>query len=321
MTKYVLRLTMVLSLFCFASLANAQSSTTREVNGKTYRVHKVVAGETLYKISKKYNAPVKEIQSLNHISETVKIGQELLIPGVLETANSERTTVVKGNTAKTHKVVKGETLSKIAKQYNTTVDAIKTENNLHAESIGIGQVLRIPALTDSNTEATEVVASNDSAPVVVVADEKQEEKPVEKPVKTAVKEETKSQEIKRPAGPRQGDQEQAKKTTRSENGGMPGTAEIVLAETATEREETAMAVVGDYKLDQTRTFVVHPSLPKGSIIVVINEATGKMAYCRVVDNIKFTDLNGANLGITKAVADKIGLKDKQGNVKIKYAAP
>lgn len=58
---------------------------------------------------------------------------------------------------KTHKVVKGDTLYKIAKQYGTTIDAIKNANpdkikNVHV--LSIGWVLKIPVPNGSDTSET-----------------------------------------------------------------------------------------------------------------------------------------------------------------------
>lgn len=267
-------------------LATAQVA-TKVVNGKTYKVHKVQSGETLYKISKTYGVTVAELQAANPNSATIKAGEELLVPS----KSAESITDSKSATTMEHTVAQGETLSKIAREHGTTAAALKELNNLPNENIRVGQVIKVPA-----------------AVVAVVEDSKpqtQEEKPVqpqkpapEKPVKP------KPAVVKADVDP-----------------GMPASAEVVLTETATEKEDTGNARVVEQGMDQSRTFVMHPFLPKGSIIVVINEATGKMAYCRVVDNIRSTDLGGANLAITKAVAEKIGMSGTEGKVKIKYGTP
>ena len=44
----------------------------------------------------------------------------------------------------TYKVVSGDTLYSIALRYNTTIDAIKTLNNLQSNILSIGQILKIP---------------------------------------------------------------------------------------------------------------------------------------------------------------------------------
>lgn len=305
MMKNLMKSCLMLAFILLSSNLFAQTGTTRVVDGKSYTVHVVKSGETLYKISKQYNVTVKQIQESNTMGETIKPGDELLIPSASQEVKEvevESTPVYKE-----HKVASGQTLSAIARDYGTTVDELKRINKLSSTSLKIGQVIKVPAGT--SVAATPV----ESKPA--------EKAPENKPSapKVAV---NKPAENKQPANPRNDKPAAADsgKQNGKPEGGMPATAEV-LAETATEKEEVATASVFSDRMEQDRTFVMHPTLPKGSIIVVVNESTGKMAYCRVVDNIKPSELNGASLAITKTVADKIGMKSSQGSVTIKYAAP
>lgn len=301
--KNLMKSCVVLMLMLLSSSVFAQTGTTRVVDGKNYTVHIVQSGETLYKISKQYNVTVKQIQESNTMGETIKPGDELLIPSESSAVKEEESTPL----YKEHKVTAGQTLSAIARDYGTTVDELKKINKLSSASLKIGQVIKVPA---GSSVATSPVESKP-------AEKAPENKPAEP--KVAV---NKPAESKQPANPRN-DKPAASdsgKQNGKPEGGMPASAEV-LAETATEKEEVATASVFSDRMEQDRTFVMHPTLPKGSIIVVVNESTGKMAYCRVVDNIKPSELNGATIAITKTVADKIGMKSNQGSVKIKYAAP
>jgi len=95
-------------------------------NTSTY---KVVKGDTLYSIARKFNTTVDELKSLNNLTNnTISIGQILKIPS--------------GNTT-TYTVVKGDTLYSIAKRFNTTVDKLKSLNNLTNNTLSIGQILKI----------------------------------------------------------------------------------------------------------------------------------------------------------------------------------
>ncbi len=49
----------------------------------------------------------------------------------------------RGRTFQTHRVQKGDTLYSIAKRYNTTVEYIKSSNNLNSNALDIGQTLVI----------------------------------------------------------------------------------------------------------------------------------------------------------------------------------
>ena len=101
-----------------------------EENTSNYLTYKVVSGDSLYSIAKKYNMTVNEIKILNNLnSNLLSIGQILKIP----TSNN------------TYTVKAGDSLYSIAKKYNTTVDNIKSLNNLSSNLLSIGQVLKIPS--------------------------------------------------------------------------------------------------------------------------------------------------------------------------------
>lgn len=109
-------------------------------NSEYYTVQK---GDTLWNISKKYNVSVADIKTANGLSSsTLKIGQKLKIP-VEEEIIKENVYVVK----------KGDTLYKIAQNYDITVNEIIKLNNLTNTTLSVGQILEIPRkeLNNSNT--------------------------------------------------------------------------------------------------------------------------------------------------------------------------
>lgn len=119
------------------------------VTADTYTVQK---GDTLYGIANKLGTTVSELKSANNLtSDVLSIGQVLKVPN----SNQGETS----NTI-TYTVKSGDSLYSIAKNYDVTVDAIKKENNLTSNLLSIGQVLKIP--TTSVTETTYVVKSGDN---------------------------------------------------------------------------------------------------------------------------------------------------------------
>lgn len=87
--------------------------------------HKVVAGDTLYNISKRSNVSVENIKKWNNLkNDNISKGQTLYL-------------------VKTYTVKKGDTLYSIAKNQKTTVDKIKSDNKLDSNSIKVGQILKI----------------------------------------------------------------------------------------------------------------------------------------------------------------------------------
>ena len=92
----------------------------------------------MYKIAQNYDTTVSEIMQLNNLtSTTLSIGQILEIPD-------------KNVSGNTYTVKSGDSLYKIAQNYNTTVNELKSLNNLTSNLLSIGQVLKIPS-TNNNT--------------------------------------------------------------------------------------------------------------------------------------------------------------------------
>ncbi len=58
---------------------------------------------------------------------------------------------------KTHVVLKGESLYSIAKDYNTTIGAIKAVNNLKNNILSIGQVLKLPNYVNLKEQAEDIL--------------------------------------------------------------------------------------------------------------------------------------------------------------------
>ena len=95
----------------------------------------VKKGDSLWSIAKKYNMTVDELKSINNLkSNLLSIGQRLKIKG--SSINTDNQNI--------YKVQKGDTLYKIANMYGTTVDNLKTLNNLKSNILSIGQKLIIP---------------------------------------------------------------------------------------------------------------------------------------------------------------------------------
>jgi LysM repeat protein len=128
------------------TLSIGQTLTVSE-NINNENVYVVQKGDSLYSISNKYNTTVNEIKTLNNLtSNLLSIGQKLKIPGSVVSENS-------------YFVQKGDSLYSIANKYNTTVNEIKTLNNLTSNTLSIGQTLLIPT---TNTENIYVVQKGDS---------------------------------------------------------------------------------------------------------------------------------------------------------------
>lgn len=104
-------------------------------------IHVVQRGDTLYAIANRYGITVQALSSYNSLtSTTIYVGQRLLIP----VANAPQAP----SGPITYVVQPSDTLSGIARRYNTTVAAIKQYNGLRHDTIYVGQQLQVPVGTN-----------------------------------------------------------------------------------------------------------------------------------------------------------------------------
>lgn len=161
-----------LIVFCFGLIliwnANAAELTPldsigiEKVGDKTFIIHQVDQGETLFGISRRYQVAISDIlQSNEQLQDGLKMGQRIRVPYITKAAIPEGSQL--------HKVAQGETLFSISRQYGVTVGDIMKWNNLQGNDLSVGQAL--------------VIQKAAAAPVV----EKKEEvaKPVQQPVAAA----------------------------------------------------------------------------------------------------------------------------------------
>lgn len=105
---------------------------------KESNIYTVKKGDSLWLIANKYGTTVDELKNANNLkSNTLSIGQTLIIPEKKE-STSKISYVVK----------KGDSLWLIANKYDTTVEKIKSTNNLKSNTLSIGQVLVIPSSSE-----------------------------------------------------------------------------------------------------------------------------------------------------------------------------
>ncbi len=103
-----------------------------------YVNYKVVKGDTLYSIAKKFNVSVDSIINDNNLkNNTLSIGQNLKIRSKdVEECFGEDIS------SNTYTVVKGDSLYSISKKLGVSVDYLKNKNNLSSNLLSVGQILK-----------------------------------------------------------------------------------------------------------------------------------------------------------------------------------
>ncbi|HET8866184.1 MAG TPA: LysM peptidoglycan-binding domain-containing protein, partial [Gracilimonas sp.] len=132
-----------LLLFFFSIDVFAQERSTYEVK----------QGDTLYGISKKLNVTIPELQEWNNLTGSeIELGQQLVYyitqkDSASENIPDEPSDPLINSSSNTQNVFytvkSGDTLYRIARDHNMTLDQLKSLNNLTSDNISVGQRLSV----------------------------------------------------------------------------------------------------------------------------------------------------------------------------------
>jgi LysM repeat protein len=340
----------ILIIFCALMASSTAHATmvpdslrTKWVDGKKYLLHKVVARETWTSVSDKYNTTIAELQKANPGVSVLKTNQIIQVPAdkISEKQLKEEPKVeapkeekkkqeIAGKSTKTkyHTVAKGETLYRISKENDLTVDELKELNNLTSNNVKVGQKL-IVGKESSNSSVK-------SEPKAEVEKPKTTETSVETPVKsveTTVPTKTKNEEqyTKQVA-----EQEASKvrtepiKTAKVDTPSVysnPGTSRNSVVEKdpksgiVTDRitENGVATWITDGELNQNKFYALHRTAPIGTIIKITNRMNNNSVFVKVIGFLPDTGDN-ANIiiKITQAAAQRIGAIDQRFQAELSY---
>ena len=286
---------LVLSIFfaLFAGSASAaiDSLSVENLNGKKNIVHKVEAKETYYSIARKYNVTPQSVIQFNS-NKSLQIGTILRVPTerpfeestVINVSNKQESNTSAQTAVIDYKVVPREYLIAIAKKFNTTVEYLKTLNNLSSNSLSIGQIIKVPLSVSSELPA--------SPPAISLDIPKLDQRSINTPVDSS---KSASERLKLPVA-------------------RYGLREV---------NERGVAIwIEDENLDGTKMLALHQTAPIGTVIKITNPMTGKSTFAKIVG--KFTQNESSKdalIVVTKATADLIGARDKRFQAILIYGVP
>lgn len=326
-----------------SSFANfpADSVGTTTKSGVVYTIHEIVAGETFYALSRKYNITVEEIQKANPEASTLAVGQKILIPTKLKaTTQTAAQTTSSTTSTKTHTVAAGEGLFSISKKYGVTVDEIVRWNNLTSSAINVGQNLIVSApvankpasqLPTASKNTTHTVAAGEglysiSKKYDVTVDEikkannmttndlsvgqvliiKKGEAPKSAPVKTA---------------------EPTKTTATTTTAKTPPASTVAHPQKITttpsanihsrKEEEGLVSLTALPQYNTKFSYGLHKTAPAGTIIKVTNKATGKFHWVRIMGTLDASETS--LMKVNQTVLEKLGQGATSFEAEISYA--
>jgi len=153
---------------------------TVSVNEVSMDTYMIQSGDTLWDLAKRFDTTVAELCELNGLNKdsVLQIGRVIDVPTgdskemeiTKETATQYQPSTYEG-VGQSYLIASGDSLSRIAKKFGTTVDALKAANSLTSDRIYSGQKLLIPVdgvvVEAPAVETVEV--SVEEAPVAVTA--------------------------------------------------------------------------------------------------------------------------------------------------------
>ena len=144
---------LAISVLATGSLALAIGAA--EAEASTY---KVKSGDSLWKIASQNNVSISSLKQWNKLSsDMIYVNQTLELAGSTSTpVNSVKTNKTESTTSatSTYKVKSGDSLSRIASNYGTTVATLQQLNGISGHLIYVGQTLKVTGTASTNTEAT-----------------------------------------------------------------------------------------------------------------------------------------------------------------------
>lgn len=112
-------------------------------------MHTVLPGDTVYKVAKNYQLPMREIITLNHMEApyVLNTGYRMKLPPPNE-----------------YEVREGDTVFSVAKMYETSPNRLSSLNSLQEPyKLNVGQILRLPAPNVPDVAVQNVSMANNSA--------------------------------------------------------------------------------------------------------------------------------------------------------------
>jgi len=137
-----------------------------------YQSYTVKKGDSLWSIARRYSVSLDELYAANGLNKNsvIRVGQQIRIPGAAASVTVNPVTAGRyqpsgyEQATSTYTVQAGDSLSKIARRFNTSVAALKATNGKNSDIIRVGEKLTVPAAGAATTTPAVVPATAAPAP-------------------------------------------------------------------------------------------------------------------------------------------------------------
>lgn len=323
--KLLLSLFSLLMLSFQAVWASSPDSLRMEtIDGQAYVIHEIDPGETLYSISKRYNASMNAIADANpRVKNGLEDGMIIRVPYQAP---------VKNNAAKrTHTVSQGETLYSISNIYNVSVVEIMEWNDLLSSDLEIGQELKIggtlpPEKVDFIRDGMKIHIVQASEGLYALA----------RTYDVSVDELVEWNNLESSA------LNLGQEIIVGREGDTVVEAAVVAEEVSTVVEEDSVEVLGEEPLprgtiktyedgmaaeidggsDDKTYLAMHRTIPIGTLVGVRNEMNHQMVFVRIVGKLPDTGVNEKIIiRLSKSAVNQLQAIDPKFRVEISYLVP
>lgn len=321
-------------------------------DGKSYIIHKVTKGQTLFALLRKYGSSLEEFKATNpDLPLDISIGQIVKVPYVkpikenvpVKTKKTdvsksqvpkkevESEPVVTKTLAKTFKVGPGMTLFSVAKKHNLSLAQLKKMNNLVLDGVQIGQILivqegEIIAVTKlKNEEPVRKIEKKVTETQIEISKEelKKSDKIVvdSKPVIAEKKIEFKKsiEELPKIEVKAKEVVKVAPKIEAASDTVIP----VNLESGDTERKlkiEEGIAELIRVESKSGKYLALHKSAPLGTLVEVRNESNGASVWVKVIGRLPELDQNqNIIIKLSPKAMERVSPVDKKFRAKINYS--
>ncbi|MGB4773960.1 MAG: LysM peptidoglycan-binding domain-containing protein [Daejeonella sp.] len=279
---------LLLSFTVLASLT-ADSTGVENLNGKKTIIHQVEVKETYYSIARKYMVSPLTIIQFNSNAPlqpgiTIKVPTDRPFVQETNTATNNPAIYTGKSTLVEYKVGVKETLYSISRKFNTTVEELKSLNNLTDNSLTVGQVIKVKY----GNSPTPIINTTQVIPKPATAGSENPPTKLDSTVNAIDR-------LRLPPA-------------------KYGLREV---------DERGVATwIDDENMEPGKMLALHGTAQIGTIVKITNPMTGKTTFAKVVG--KFSPNESTKdvlIVLSKAAADALGALDKRFQVSLIYGVP